>query len=105
MKKYPNLSHFGRQSPIAESQSFYSRDIVESEIQDSEVKSIGEELSTISEKKLEFVIDHVNKLITQKVDSTDNIADAADFNRMKGYVAGLKDIKRLFEGALQAKRN
>jgi uncharacterized protein (UPF0335 family) len=104
MKQYPKLTQFQRSSTIAESQQFYDTVVVDSELQDATVKSIGEELSTISEKKLEYVINYINRLVTEKVESSDDIADATAFNKMKGYVAGLKDIKRLFNDALQAKR-
>ena len=104
MTKLPSLDKFRRQSSVAESQQFYDTMVVEAETHDNNVRTIGEEISTISTKNLELIINYIDKLVTTKVEGADSVADAAEFNKMKGYVAGLKDLKRLFKEALQEKR-
>lgn len=103
MNKYPSLDKYARRSEVASSQQFYNTDLVEAEIQDANVKSVGEQISTLPANKLDYIITHFNKLITDKVESASDVSDAAEFNKIKGYVAGLKDAKRLFEDALKAK--
>lgn len=101
----PKLTSFPRRESIAQSQQMYNEEIVEPGIQDGKIQSIGSELSTMTANKLTYVINHINKLIETKFESITTINEPSELNNLKGYVQGLKDIKRLFDSALAQKQN
>lgn len=98
------LTSFPRKTSPAASQQFYDPILTEAESKDHSVKDFGQELSTMTANKLEYIINHINKLIAMKFESIADVGDATELNHIKGYVAGLKDLKRLFEAALENRR-
>lgn len=99
------LTSFPRKESISQSQQMYNEEIVEAGIQDSKIPGIGAELSTMSVNKLNYVITHINKLIADKFETITTSKETSDLDHIKGYVQGLKDIKRLFDSALAQKQN
>lgn len=99
----PKLTQMPRRSPIADSQQFYNVEITEFEQKDMRVKSIGEELSTMSVNKLHYIVSYLDKLIVEKFRGIGDVADVADLNKLKGYVEAAEDFKKLFKAALEKK--
>ncbi len=85
---------------VAEQQQFYTHAAIVPEDKDREVKPLGKELGNLSVNKLNYIVTYIDKLIAQKFESIIDRGTETNMEHIRGYVEGLRDLKKLFESAI-----